>query len=448
MQKIRFRVILPIIFGFFALALFAWDYQNIRVVASMGWDTGPPIWPNRAVSIILFALNAPAYLISWPILTFLHLRTLELQYAIWFPAIVLLWWLTGNWIDFGLVTRRAFAHRKLVAGLFLAGGIALLVLAVRAGWNEYRSFLVYWPGNQPVYAILMLRTIGPVLWCVFLAAGLFRSALALIRFQFPGQDSHPRGYRTYLLCVVVICINAAGVSALDRVLNPPPDLNHCETDYLNRLGCVHGTLVDARGKPAVHAEVDLIPTFKSGRARWLGTKSEWSDDRGRYNFNFLDHGEYLLAVNPSDASDGPNKDNPYETRYYRQARDESGAERITVAESTATNLAPLALNRAKFTTIEVNVEWPDGSRPERSDVLVQNTSYSGGIQSLRQLENGIGTFELAQGFEYVATADLECADQDHTQQRSSAPSEKFKVADNQPQSKVRLVLLGTPCEPQ
>jgi hypothetical protein len=451
MRKIRFRVILPIIFGFLALALFAWDYQNNRVVAEMGmgWDMGPPIWPYRAVALFVFAVNAPAYLISWPILNVLHLRTLELHYAVWFPAIILLWWLTGTWIDFGLVTQRASAHRKRIAGLFLTAGIALLAFATQASLHEYHSFLMSGPGQPPIYVILTLRTIGPVFWSIFFATGLFRSALRLIRFQLPVENSKPLGHRTYLLCAAVICLNAAGVSALDRVLSPPPDLNYCETDYLRRLGCVHGTLVDDHGKPAAHVEVDLIPTFKTGDARWLGTKDEQSDEQGRYNFNFVDHGEYLVAINPTESSEGPDKDNPYETRYYRQANSESGAEKVAVVESTATNLDPLKLDEAKFTTIEVSVEWADGTRPERSDISVRNTRYSERFGHLTQIENGVGTLGLAQGFEYVANAQLDCAGPaGRAQRRLALPSEKFKVVDSQPPMKVRLVLIGERCEPQ
>jgi hypothetical protein len=88
MRSIRLRVLLLIIFGFLALALLGWDYENERLVASMGmvWDTGRPVWPYRAVPLFSFAVNGLAYIISWPILKVLDLRTNSRQYAIWFPA--------------------------------------------------------------------------------------------------------------------------------------------------------------------------------------------------------------------------------------------------------------------------------------------------------------------------------------------------------------------------
>src|SRR5579864_4423627 len=162
MWNIRFRVVLPIIFGFLAVVLFSWDYQNERVVESMGmgWDTGPPMWPYRAVQIISYAVNAPAYVVSWPILKLLNLRTYSFQYAIWFPAIVALWWCVGRSIDFGLLDGRRYSHRTLIAASLLIGAVALLSLATYLGLDEYHRARQYWRGHPPVYAFLFLRAAG------------------------------------------------------------------------------------------------------------------------------------------------------------------------------------------------------------------------------------------------------------------------------------------------
>lgn len=191
--------------------------------------------------------------------------------------------------------------------------------------------------------------------------------------------------------------------------------------------------------------MNLIPTFKSGDARRFGTKSEWTDKQGRYNFNGIDSGEYILAVNPFESSPGPAKDSPFETHYYREADDESGAERVTVIQPSATNLPPVRLSNSKFTTIEVSVEWEDGSRPKRSDIFAQNTRYWGLLGGFEEIENGVGTIALAQGFEYVANAQVECAGRDGPEQRLATPSQKFKVADGQTKTKLRLFLLGSQC---
>jgi len=268
MRSIRFRVVLPLTLGFLALALFAWDYENERVVASMGmgWDTGPPIWPYRAVPLFSYAVNTPSYEISRPILKLLDLRTSSLQYAVWFSAIMALWWWIGTSIDFGLLDRRSYSHPKLVAGILFAGAVFLLSLAAHVGLDEYRLFQQYWPGHPPIYAILLLRAAGPILWCFFLAGAFVRSAFHLIRREPPPLVSNPFGYRAFLFCAALLCLNATGIFHLDRVLSPPVDRNSCEVDRLYRLGCIHGTVSDESGKPVGHIEVNLIPTFKTGNA--------------------------------------------------------------------------------------------------------------------------------------------------------------------------------------
>jgi hypothetical protein len=48
---IRFRLVLPLVFGFLAAVLMTWDYENNRMVGlmGMGWDMGPPFWPYQAI---------------------------------------------------------------------------------------------------------------------------------------------------------------------------------------------------------------------------------------------------------------------------------------------------------------------------------------------------------------------------------------------------------------
>jgi len=50
----------------------------------MGWDMGPPFWPYQAIYLLLFTINAPAFVLSMPILKLLNLQTLSLQYGVWF----------------------------------------------------------------------------------------------------------------------------------------------------------------------------------------------------------------------------------------------------------------------------------------------------------------------------------------------------------------------------
>jgi hypothetical protein len=91
------------------------------------------------------------------------------------------------------------------------------------------------------------------------------------------------------------------------------------------------------------------------------------------------------------------------------------------------------------------VEWEDGARPKRSDIFVQNTRYWGLLGGFEEIENGVGKIDLAQGFEYVANAQVECAGRDGPEQRLAVPSQTFMVSDGQTQTKLRLLLTGSPC---
>ena len=73
---IRFRLVLPLVFGFLAAVLMTWDYENNRMVGlmGMGWDMGPPFWPYQAI-YLLFKANPQAAKTS---------KHFSLQYGVWF----------------------------------------------------------------------------------------------------------------------------------------------------------------------------------------------------------------------------------------------------------------------------------------------------------------------------------------------------------------------------
>ncbi len=70
--------------------LMLWDFENNRMVGlmGMGWDMGPPFWPYQAIHLLLSTINAPAFVLSIPVLKLVNLQTLSLQYGVWLPAIV------------------------------------------------------------------------------------------------------------------------------------------------------------------------------------------------------------------------------------------------------------------------------------------------------------------------------------------------------------------------
>ena len=146
------------------------------------------MWPYQAVPLFSYALNAPAYIACWPFIKLINARADWIEYAIWLPAITALWWWVGTRMDFGLVGRGRWLHTKLVAVVLVLGSLMLVVLAIAIAVGEYHSFQLYWPGHPPIYAILLLRALGPMLWCLLFAVAFVRSAIGL-RSRSPSARS-------------------------------------------------------------------------------------------------------------------------------------------------------------------------------------------------------------------------------------------------------------------
>jgi hypothetical protein len=66
------------------------------------------------------------------------------------------------------------------------GALALLIVSVNIGVGEYRLFRYYWPAQRAINAaMILLRTIGPILWCLLFARAFIRSAFHLWNRTFP-----------------------------------------------------------------------------------------------------------------------------------------------------------------------------------------------------------------------------------------------------------------------
>jgi hypothetical protein len=267
---IRFRAVLPIVLGFLAAILMAWDYENNRMVAlmGMGWDMGPPFWPYQAVYLLLYSTNAPAFVLSSPILKLLNLQSLTLQYAIWFPAIVVWWWWIGTRIDFGVLGGRHYRHTKLLAVVLTTASLGLLYVAVRATLSEVHWWMEHGGGSSPFRVPTLLRTVAPVLWSAALAGVCLVSAKQLFKFRVVAPSERRVKYHSLMFSAAIVGLYVFAIHRWDEVLNPPFNYNECAIDRLYAQGCIHGTVVEENSKPVGHIEVDLIPFYKDGDARW------------------------------------------------------------------------------------------------------------------------------------------------------------------------------------
>jgi hypothetical protein len=179
----RFHVVLPTVVGSISTALMLWDAHNERVIESMGmaWDTGAPIWPYQISSLLLMALNAPANILATPLYFLLRLSTMESRYPVLLAAILVWWWWIGRRIDFGILERRYYHRPRLLA--FLCGTFAALLigLSVYGVIDEFHWWRTYGSKLPSVSLLLLIRTIGPVLWALLLASGLLLAAAQLIQ---------------------------------------------------------------------------------------------------------------------------------------------------------------------------------------------------------------------------------------------------------------------------
>jgi hypothetical protein len=449
MRRIRFRVVLPIVFGFLAAMFFAWDYENNRVVEQMGmgWDTGPPIWPYQAVYLILFAVNAPAYVLTTPLLRLLSLHELSFQYAIWLPAIIGLWWWCGTRVDFGFLRTRKRGHPKLLAMTFFFMATALLSSSTYYVIGDIRWWIRYGHYHRPLYAFILLRTIGPLLWCSVFAFALIKSGIALLQHKIAAFGSKGVGYKEALITLALFAAYVAGIKQIDRSMLPVYNYDKCEFDRLERLGCVHGTVIDAEGKPVNALYVDLVPANASSDIKRWSTASEQTDAQGRFNLNRKSPGKYFVAVHSFTGYFAPTSELPYTTVYFPNGMDEAGAGKVEIVEAKETNLSPMKVRRIPVVTLNVRVTWEDGTRPETSGIWFANTLYpnSGGIEP--EIKWGIGQYSLPEGFEYNAQASLDCAKESVSERRRLSPIQRIKIEPGNVPKEVVFIIKGPVCSP-
>jgi hypothetical protein len=426
----------------------AWDYENQRMVQlmGMGWDTGPPVWPYQVVSALLFTINAPAFVVTLPTLKLLNLETLSLQYCVWFPAIVGLWWWVGTKIDFGVLDISRYRHPKLFATLLTTTSIAFLYIAAHTSLGEFHWWMEYGRAPSPYRVPTLLRTLGPVLWCLVLAVGCLVAAKRLFRSNVSIKAKNLNKFRVLAVGAMLVAIYVFAIHRWDKFLNPPFDPNRCAIDRLHGLGCVHGIVLDESGSPIRQIEVDLIPIHKTGDARWYGTQTQWTDDQGRYNLNALKPDEYFLGANAFSTSGGPDAEHPFATAYYPAAENESTAVHLTVAQSSALYLDPLRLHKLEVTTIKIHVLWADGTRPERSNIYFKNLLYPRHGGTAPQIDNGTGEFTLPKGFEYDAVAAVECDVGKIIESRESKPDQRITVTDDSIPAEMTFTIPGPRCK--
>ena len=105
-----------------------------------------------------------------------------------------------------------------------------------------------------------------------------------------------------------------------------------EVDFtIQTNGSIRGRVYDAQGKPVgEQVQVSIIAYESAGNnMNVIKSRSEYTDEQGRYDFDGVPPGRYLLGINIADV---PDKDTPYSKIYYPSGSTPAQATVITLAE--------------------------------------------------------------------------------------------------------------------
>jgi hypothetical protein len=438
-MRMRFRVVLPVSLGIVSLAFIIWDLYNLRVIGTMGmaWDTGAPVWPYQASLLLQQAINAPAFVLAAPFFFLPHLQTMEERYLVLLPVILLWWWWLGTRIDFGILGREQFRRPRLFAFLLAGIASALLYTGTRIIIDAAHRWLIY----GPPHLLLLTQTAGAALWSFALACGCLFGTLRLLQRRFPavGEQRRPfLGYGFAFISLVAIATSLIGIVGEEKI-----DPDSCVVS--NDTGCVHGTIADENGTPVKGIEVELLLTDKTGEPRWYSRKYAWTDKKGRYSVTGLEPGKYLVGVHYYDA---PNLREPFATTFYPGADAETDAEPVVVGANSRAMLTQFRLRSLPLTTVRVEVVWPDGTRPERSNLAFHNLSYPSQAvigDVAPQIDDGTGEFTLPEGFDYDARATVQC-DAGRLIESRESPVQQIKVGGRATPKSLTFTIPGPACK--
>jgi hypothetical protein len=169
-MKVPLKVALPTVMGLLCALLMLWDLHNQRVIRSMGmaWDTGAPLWPYQTPDTLLFALNTPAFFISNAREFYFRVGAISpLSYSMFFPAILVWWWLVGLYLDRRLL-RESVQRAPIWALLLCLLAIGLIALGVEESRWAFRWWWTYSRAVFSVSDLILLRLLAPSIWCVVL----------------------------------------------------------------------------------------------------------------------------------------------------------------------------------------------------------------------------------------------------------------------------------------
>ncbi|HEX7176210.1 MAG TPA: hypothetical protein VF240_13190 [Pyrinomonadaceae bacterium] len=202
------------------------------------------------------------------------------------------------------------------------------------------------------------------------------------------------------------------------------------------LSTVSGRVVDATGAPT-KTKVNLVPLDESGAEvrPAEGTTEVYTDEGGRYLFEWVAPGRYRVAVNPH--SQPGRSDPPYRRVYLPGVFDPARSAVINVSDGGQHEAEDFRLPAPLTTgTVEGVVVTPDG-KPVPHALLTLEFTEREWIETERADEHGRFRLKLLEGYKYLVAAEVRSEVGGKWTGRHSEPAEVMAGEAGEP---VRLVI--------
>ncbi len=207
---------------------------------------------------------------------------------------------------------------------------------------------------------------------------------------------------------------------------------------------IQGRVVDERGLPVYAIEVELVPLLANGTVLSQEAAYDFTNRNGEYKLSPDQAGRFLLAVQWNAP---PSPSQPFLTRYYPGSTDPNQAETLEVSPARHLSMSAIQLQRVELAKVPVAVSWSNGQPEPEAYLLFVNTLYpqAGVIGSEAIHPDADGMVSIPVGFEYLASAQVDCDDREHIQS-AFTPELNFSLKSAKaPNAPLHFVLPGTPC---
>jgi hypothetical protein len=167
-------------------------------------------------------------------------------------------------------------------------------------------------------------------------------------------------------------------------------------------GIVEGTALDHQGNPVHRLRVELVQVLAGGGVSNVYTAWSDTDQSGRFHFNRVAAGTFVLGVNIASA---PTDEEPYIGTYYPGVQNVSDAHRFNFQPNSNTSglvlRLPPPLNRRK---VKVHVYWADGT-PVNEDARAFAEYQGHRAAQGNAMSGNVVELVLIEGLDYNIDAD-------------------------------------------